>query len=337
MEIEGVIWASVEHRYQYDKAIFFDQPELAEEIQFGPSALHAKKLSKQLPKSDSWDKTKLSVMQDLLNLKTEQCQPFRSCLLRSGNNKLSHPVSDNFWGAGKDGKGMDHMAKLLTNLRSKIRNNVLPKPQTPKRSTSVSSPSYFPSPDKEVAFKCIPNRHKNTQNKISQWCLPEIREKILIIGDSNLAKITESPLPNIQIESFPGAKFHHISTILERAKNSKTRKIPEHVILSVGINNRNQNISNTSIPNLKTLLAKTQRVFQNSKIHIAQINYSQKLPLAEYCGLSLINDYLAKHSGNAAVLPKFPNQTLKTESGDPVHYTSQTANAILRHWMVHLN
>jgi hypothetical protein len=33
LEINGVIWLSVEHRYQYDKAIFFDQLELAEDFQ----------------------------------------------------------------------------------------------------------------------------------------------------------------------------------------------------------------------------------------------------------------------------------------------------------------
>ena len=76
LQINGVIWPSVEHRYQYDKAIFFDQLELAEEIFNSPTALHAKKLSKSLPKSHSWDKTKLSVMKDLLYLKAEQCQPF---------------------------------------------------------------------------------------------------------------------------------------------------------------------------------------------------------------------------------------------------------------------
>lgn len=339
LEINGVIWASVEHRYQYDKAIFFDQLELAEEIRNAPSALHAKKLSKMLPKTDSWDRNKLSVVNDLLILKAEQCQPFRTKLLRSGNNKLSHPVSDMFWGAGKDGKGEEHMAKLLYKIRNQIRNNVLPGPQTPIRSKSFPSclASSFPSPDKEVAFKIIPNRHQNTTTKNKLWCLPEIREKILIIGDSNLTKITQSPLPNIQIESYPGAKFNHIQTILDRAKNFKSCKIPEHVILSVGINNRNQNIYNTAIPNLKTLLAKAQRVFPNSKLHIAQINHSQKMSREECCQLSIINDYLVKVSGNVAVLPKISTQAVKTVSGDPVHYTDKTANAILCHWMQHLN
>ena len=341
LQINGVIWPSVEHRYQYDKAIFFDQLELAEEILNAPHALHAKKLSKTLPKSHSWDKHKLSVMKDLLYLKAEQCQPFRSKLLRSGKSKLSHPVSDSFWGAGKDGKGQEHMANLLTELRSKIQTNALPQPQTPKRSSPSNSSflrsSSFPSPDKEVAFKIKPNIHQNTNNKNKVWCLPEIREKILVLGDSNLARITESPLPNIQIESYPGAKFHNILSVLGRAKNQTSLKIPEHVILSVGINNRTQNIFNTTIPNLKSLLAKAHRVFPNSKIHIAQVNYSQNLPREECCHLSLINDFLEKHSGNMAVLPKISTQALKVVTGDPVHYTSNTANTILRHWMAHLN
>ena len=72
---------------------------------------------------------------------------------------------------------------------------VLP-PRTPIRKTT--SPHPF-SPDTPVTFKIKPNRHQNTNNKNSDWCFPEIREKILVLGTSNLATITESPLPNIQI------------------------------------------------------------------------------------------------------------------------------------------
>ena len=62
-----------------------------------------------------------------------------------------------------------------------------------------------------------------------------------------------------------------------------------------------------------------------------------QLPQVECCCLSLINDFLANHSGPATVLPRIQTEKLQVTSGDPVHYTPKTANAILRHWMEHLN
>ena len=138
-------------------------------------------------------------------------------------------------------------------------------------------------------------------------------------------------MPNVQIESYPGAKFHHIS------KFKKHNIEPEHVILSVGINNRNQNVRNTAIPNLKVLLAKAERAFPNSKLYIAQINYSMDLPQVECCCLSVINDFLATYSGYTTVLPQIDRNLLQVKPDDPVHYTSKSANAILSHWMEHLN
>ena len=91
--------------------------------------------------------------------------------------------------------------------------------KTPIRKTT--SPYPF-SPDTPVTFKTKPNRHQNNNNKHSDWWFPEIREKILVLGTSNLATITESPLPNIQIESYPGARVLHVLSLLDKAeKNQK--------------------------------------------------------------------------------------------------------------------
>ena len=93
-------------------------------------------------------------------------------------------------------------------------------PKNPIHKTT--SPHPF-SPDTPVTFKIKPNRHQNTNKKNSDWCFPEIREKILVLGTSNLATITESPLPNIQIESYTGARVLYMLSILDKAE--KTEKL----------------------------------------------------------------------------------------------------------------
>ena len=95
---------------------------------------------------------------------------------------------------------------------------VLP-PKTPIRKTT--SPHPF-SPDTPVTFKIKPNRHQNINNKSYDCCFPEIRETILVLGTSNLTTITESPLPNIQIESYPGAMVLHMLSLLDKAEKKTT-------------------------------------------------------------------------------------------------------------------
>ena len=335
---KGENFRSVEHIYQYEKAIFFDNDHLADQIFVAKSARQAKKLSKQLPKSRLWDKNKLKFMENLLDLKYEQCPAFRNKLHQSRKNKITHTVPDPFWGIGHDGKGHDHFGILLTKLRSKVTDSwsKVMAPHTPVRNPNPVSLSF--SPATTVTYKIKPNVHKKTSYKFKDWSLPEIRKKILIIGDSNLGRISHIPVtPNlVQIESYPGAKFQHISAILDKgSKNSKTT--PEIVILSIGINSRNQSAKSTSIPNVLTLLAKAQRAFPNSKIYISQINYSNLLPQDERHCLQTINEFLANYSGHAVVLDKIPIQDVKSVLNDPVHYTAETANNIVSQWLQSLN
>ena len=134
---------------------------------------------------------------------------------------------------------------------------VLP-PKTSFRKTT--SPHPF-SPDTPVTFKIKPDRHQNTTNKHSDWCFPEIRENILVLGTSNLATITESPMANIHIESYPGARVLHKLFLLDKAE--KNPRKPEHVTISVGMNDKHNKPHSTTIQNLGKLLAKAKLVFPN--------------------------------------------------------------------------
>ena len=331
---QGALWHSVEHLYQYQRAIFLDQGELSDQIISATNAHQVLQIAKNLPYLPLWDKHKLSFMDTLLELKYEQCEEFRVKLHQSGSSKLELKVPDMFWGTGNRGNGENHFGKLLQNLRSKIQKSMVLPPRTPIRKTT--SPHPF-SPDTPVTFKIKPNRHQNTNNKNSDWCFPEIREKILVLGTSNLATITESPLPNIQIESYPGARVLHMLSLLDKAeKNRKTE--PEHVIISVGMNDKHNKPHSTTIPNLGKLLAKAKLVFPNSKIYMPQITYSDRLHPQECSNLQTINRFIAQISEPITAITKLPGRVgLKHPNTDPVHYDRLTANKILRHWLLHLN
>ena len=53
--------------------------------------------------------------------------------------------------------------------------------------------------------------------------------------------------------------------------------------------------------------------------------------------LQTINDFLANYSGYAVVLDKINIQDVLTVPYDPVHYTTNTANTIVCHWLHSLN
>ena len=56
------------------------------------------------------------VMAEILKIKFVQCDEFRQKLMRT-NGYIAHNVNDNFWGTGKDGKGMNVFGTLLAALR----------------------------------------------------------------------------------------------------------------------------------------------------------------------------------------------------------------------------
>ena len=75
---------------------------------------------------------------------------------------------------------------------------------------------------------------------------------MVILGDSNVSKITESTERDIQLESYPGAKIRNLEQMMiHPAETDGTH--PEIVILSVGINDRANKPGVTTIPNLRRM------------------------------------------------------------------------------------
>ena len=77
-------------------------------------------------------------------------------------------------------------------------------------------------------------------------------KRVVILGDSNVSKITESRERDIQVESYPGAKIRNLEQMMTHpAETDGTH--PEIVILSVRINDKVNKPGVTTIPNLRRM------------------------------------------------------------------------------------
>lgn len=168
-----------------------------------------------------------------------------------------------------------------------------------------------------------PTRHINTMNKIKNWSLA-VREKWLILGDSNVSRFPPYRIAGLQIDSFPGATFRHMQGVLAKIKPVTT---VESVILSLGINNRNQ-MAQTSIKELQKLLRTTKLKFPFAEVWVPLISFSRGLPPREQCHLHALNKYI---SSNYQSISELSRSEFSTER-DGIHWTHNTAARLLRHW-----
>ena len=116
IEFDRDIFKSAEHLYQSRKAIYHLQLDIDDEIRNSPTAKDAKKLSKRIKTDKQMEEIKPIVMAEILKIKFVQCDEFRQKFM-STNGYIAHNVNDNFWGTGKDGKGMNVFGTLLAALR----------------------------------------------------------------------------------------------------------------------------------------------------------------------------------------------------------------------------
>ncbi|ESO90532.1 hypothetical protein LOTGIDRAFT_164119 [Lottia gigantea] len=95
-------------------------------------------------------------------------------------------------------------------------------PQSPSKSRHVSRPSpprtrsqSVPNATILTTTKPVPITpyYHQTKDK-SLWKLPALKKSTLIIGSSNLNRITKTS-SDTEIHSYPGAQIHHIQSILE--------------------------------------------------------------------------------------------------------------------------
>lgn len=209
------------------------------------------------------------------------------------------------------------------------------KPKSNTKPTPSSSNPSSPTQPRKVNItsptSCI-NRHPNTSNK-SDWSLPAINKPILVIGASNLSRISRCEDPNVQIESFPGAKIRHIIQLFQ---NYSSLSLPTKIIVNIGINDRSNSDTNEVFKNLCLLREVIRQKIPAVQLFFTTVPISDiltKQKAVESSNLQKLNLNLSKLKNKVTTTldDRIPGGT--TFGGDGIHWTESTANGLLAHWL----
>lgn len=214
----------------------------------------------------------------------------------------------------------------LDRLSSCVQTRLQIQPAEGSPSPPPSLPSSPTVPGQQVR---TPTRHPNTYRKLTDWHL-HVGDPWLIVGDSNVSKLPPFATDSLQIDSFPGAKWWHAEFILQKATIDTT---VTHLILSFGINNRSQRDKNVPVLELKRVLKTAREKFPEADIYVPEVNFSSALPQIEQDTLLHMNTFI---TGLKEHIPALAPDSFSTEDDD-VHWSLETAEAMLQHWEKYVN
>jgi hypothetical protein len=205
---------------------------------------------------------------------------------------------------------------------------------TPRRSSVSKNQSRVGSSPK-AHFQ--PWRPEKGASK-TYWSFPKLSAPTLIVGDSNLSNITKSRVSKkvLEVCSFPGAKFYNLHGLFSKTKPLTHVK---NVILSVGVNERDNNVSSTSLPAFKKLLAKARVLFPEAKISMASIQWDgRRISNKERANLETLQKGI-EDLDTVPLIPTLAESKFKIAPEDKynIHWTKETANCMLDHWLDYLN
>ena len=124
--IYGRSFKSREHAYTHQKALFHNKEHLAEEVKQAAHAGQAKRLGKM--KTDpGWMARKVTVMEEIIGAILRQSNLFKTTLIKTGDRMIVEDVSDEFWGRGVSGEGLNMFGKILMKYRDRVKTTDQPK------------------------------------------------------------------------------------------------------------------------------------------------------------------------------------------------------------------
>ncbi|XP_023805351.1 ras and Rab interactor 3-like [Oryzias latipes] len=175
---------------------------------------------------------------------------------------------------------------------------------------------------------CAPTRHDNTPRKFTEWHL-HIQQKKVIIGDSNISRLPPFKGGNVQLDSFPGARWHHAEFLL---KTATFQTEPEVLLLSFGLNNRSQRDKKAPVKEMIKALTVAGQRFPDATIFVPHVSFSPHLSPDEKAVLIHLNQHIQELTDYIPPLSGF----FETQT-DSIHWTAATAKRMLEHWASWLN
>jgi N-glycosidase YbiA len=114
--VAGITYPSVEHAYQACKTNDIDTKK---QIAYEPSPRKARKIGREAKLIDKWNEKKLDIMEMLIRQKFFSDETLQDQLIETGSAPLQM-VRDNdpFWGVDDQGKGDNHLGKILEKIRA---------------------------------------------------------------------------------------------------------------------------------------------------------------------------------------------------------------------------
>lgn len=160
--------------------------------------------------------------------------------------------------------------------------------------------------------------------KLQDWRIA-VNKPVVFLGDSNLNRIPPFNNDQIQVESYPGANFYHFFNLLEMTPVCEDTAM---LVLSIGLNNKDQDPQKTSIKQLRKVVNGAKAVFPNADIFVAHIHFSRSLSKIQQFNLTMINNFISTHYN---YLPCISQQHFHTIA-DGIHWTRETARKIFDSW-----
>ena len=236
----GLKFRSAEHLYHYRRMIAHDKAHIADRVRQANTAAKAKSISERaVPTRSSaqeWLDRAKDEMAEINLIKAQQCPVFRNTLIQTGAARLIHNMeSDERWGFGRQGNGLNWMGLALEKVREQITSplNVSAAPFTPRENATspnaTNPPLHGPTSIQE-------------------------RQRLLVLSDTMLRgaeKFFEEGKFAVDLHAFGGATFHdltkEVSSVMQGEK-------PDVVIVHCGTNCVTKSTKSIATQGLRNLI-----------------------------------------------------------------------------------
>lgn len=130
INIQGIVFNCAEQAYAYKKGLWCNRENLAHKVMLLSNPKEIKKAGDNMPVDRTWEKEKVSVMEEIVHNKFYQNKALAKKLCETGNYPLYEGTTNTFWGCGfrinsklwlnGNPPGQNRLGKMLMEVRSKL-------------------------------------------------------------------------------------------------------------------------------------------------------------------------------------------------------------------------